>query len=282
MNKFDSLMFQYYQVLNNAWKDEVKDAARKVITHLASIRSTDRIDDAFVENTMFLVTQSMGEEFAATITKPTQIFMEKCWQYGLGDAVGDYTGSISIGLFGTADDRLATLAARQHVFWVGKHFETDLQGKFQTILADALKAGMRKDELADVYKTQFKKLGRSDAYWQGMAEHTSLRIRGFSRLYGYQKAGARGYRLVNPMDDHTSDICRALVSQNKVYPLDEAIEIMEKSLAIDPQKVGLERAREELKALSPWVKAKDVIYNDDEEPIGVSGAHSPYPPFHFR
>ena len=43
-----------------------------------------------------------------------------------------------------------------------------------------------------IFKDQFNDLAnRSSNYWQGLAEHTALRIREFGRLQGYKKAKAR-------------------------------------------------------------------------------------------
>jgi len=101
-------------------------------------------------------------------------------------------------------------------------------------------------------------------------------------LNGYEKAGARGYMLINPMDIHTSDICRALVGQKKVYPLDVAIDVRDKLMAVEMKENNLEKAREQIKALAPWGNAKNVEYDGDGEPIGISGEITPFPPFHFR
>jgi len=94
--------------------------------------------------------------------------------------------------------------------------------------------------LADKLKEEFKSLGeKNQHYWQGLAEHTALRIREFGRLEGYHKAGATGYRLVVILDDRTSEICRALASQDKVYPLDTAIDTMNELLmfsSYDPRR----------------------------------------------
>jgi hypothetical protein len=71
-------------------------------------------------------------------------------------------------------------------------------------------------------------------FWQGLAEHTALRVREYGRLQGYKKAKAQYYRLVVILDDRTSDICRALAAQNKVYPLNTALEVRTTSIAQHP------------------------------------------------
>ncbi len=124
--------------------------------------------------------------------------------------------------------------------------------------------------------------GKSAAYWQDLAEHIALRVREFGRLQGYKKAKAQYYRLVVILDDRTSDICRALAAQNNVYPLNTALEAMDNLQSLNTRASSLDDARDYIKALAPWVKDDQVVYNDEDEPIGVSGAHTPFPPFHWR
>jgi hypothetical protein len=56
------------------------------------------------------------------------------------------------------------------------------------------------------------------------------------------------------LDDRTSDICRALAAQDRVYPLNDAIEVMDKLMALDTKSNSLDDAREYIKAFAPWVK----------------------------
>ena len=137
--------------------------------------------------------------------------------------------------------------------------------------------------LADKLKKEFKNLGeKSVYYWQGLAEHTAIRIREFGRLEGYRKAGVKWYRLVVTLDERTSDICRAFAAQNKIYPLSDAIDVMENLLAIDTDKHSLETVREMTKEIAPWVSNKQVEYNTHGQPVNISGAHTPFPPFHWK
>jgi len=137
--------------------------------------------------------------------------------------------------------------------------------------------------LADTLKDQFNdRANRSSNYWQGLAEHTALRIREFGRLQGYKKAKARYYKLVVILDDRTSDICRALAAQDKVYPLNDAVEIMDNLMALDTKSNSLDDAREYIKAMAPWIKDDQIEYDSKMNPVGVSGAHIPFQPFHWK
>ncbi len=283
MNSYDQLMFQYYQVLNNAWKDSVRDASKQAIRMLIATKATQHITSTVMDELMNTINVQLGEEFAAEVRKQTKTFIEKNFKYGLNDVQKEVAGQFGIGLYGVTEQRTAAIFSKQQNFWIGEHFNADLSTKFSETLYTAIDRGATMHQLTDQLQNQFKDLTKKGRpYWQGLAEHTSLRVREFGRLRGYEKAGARGYTLINPMDDRTSDICRALVSQHKVYPLSDAVEIRDKLLDIELEQGNLDKTREYIKSLAPWVNEKDVIYDDNENPIGVSGSHTPFPPFHWK
>jgi len=41
-------------------------------------------------------------------------------------------------------------------------------------------------------------------------------------------------------------------------------------------------AREYIKALAPWIKDDQIEYDSEMNPVSVSGAHTPFPPFHWK
>jgi hypothetical protein len=45
---------------------------------------------------------------------------------------------------------------------------------------------------------------------------------------------------------------------------------------------SLDDAREYIKALAPWIKDDQIEYDSEMNPVGVSGAHTPFPPFHWK
>jgi hypothetical protein len=202
---------------------------------------------------------------------------------GLKDVQVQAPTKTSIGLWGIEDQHLSTTIQKQQLFWIGNHFEADVRQSFADTLSKAIEQGYTKEMLADTLKDQFNDLAnRSSHYWQGLAEHTALRIREFGRLQGYKKTKARYYKLLVILDDRTSDICRALASQDKVYPLNDALEVMDNLMALDTKSSSLDDAREYIKALAPWVKDDQIDYDSEMNPVGVSGAHTPFPPFHWK
>jgi len=79
-----------------------------------------------------------------------------------------------------------------------------------------------------------------------------------------------------------SDICRALAAQDKIYPLNDALEVMDKLMALDTKSNSLDDAREYIKALAPWIKDNQIEYDSEMNPVGVSGTHTPFPHFHWK
>ena len=178
---------------------------------------------------------------------------------------------------------LSSTIQKQQLFWIGNHFEADVRQSFADTLSKAIEQGYTKEMLADTLKDQFSDLAnRSSHYWQGLAEHTALRIREFGRLQGYRKAKTKYYKLLVILDDRTSDICRAWAAQDMIYPLNDANDVMDKLMALDTKSNSLDDARDYIKALAPWIKDDQIEYGSEMNPVGISGAHTPFPPFHWK
>lgn len=283
MTYFDRMMLEYYQVLNNAWRKEIKEAARIAIGMLTEMPKSERLDKNKVDALLTSINQNLGDDFMMAVSSETKAYVERSLRLGIQDVKTSAKARISIGLWGIEDQALASQIQKQNLFWIGQHFGADISEDFRSTMTKAIEQGFTREMIADALSEQFRDLGdKSQAYWQGLAEHTALRIREFGRLSGYEKAGATGYRLINPMDDRTSEICYALVSQNLVYPLDVALNVRDQLMAIDVNLEGIEEAREQIKALAPWVKESQIERDDQGNPTGVSGAHTPFPPFHWK
>ena len=152
---------------------------------------------------------------------------------------------------------------------------------FADTLSKAIEQGYTKEMLADTLKDQFNDLAnRSSHYWQGLAEHATLRIREFGRLQGYKKAN-RYYKLVVILDDRTSDICKGISCLRWGLSLNDAIEVMDNLMALDTKSNSLDDARNTSKHSHPGSRRSDE-YDSEMNPVGVSGAHTPFPPFHWK
>jgi hypothetical protein len=60
MNYYDNLMLEYYRVLNNAWKTEIKDAARLAIQMLSDMPRTQKINKDSIDKLMGIINTQLG------------------------------------------------------------------------------------------------------------------------------------------------------------------------------------------------------------------------------
>ena len=191
MNYYDQLMLEYYRVLNNTWKTEVRDAARLAIQMLSDMPKSEKLSKTQIDKMMDIINTQLGDDFAAQVNEPTKAYIDRCVRLGLRDPQVQTPVKISIGLWGIEDQHLSSTIQKQQLFWLGNHFEADIRQNFTDVLTQAIEQGYTKEMLTETLKQQFSDItDNSQAYWQGLAEHTALRIREFGRLQGYKKAQA--------------------------------------------------------------------------------------------
>jgi len=290
MDYFDKLMFDFYKVLNNAWTKEIKEACYFSIKSLSSIPKAERINKKHIDDMIEVIKANLGDDFMAEVASDNKAFIKRCVMLGINDTKAMLDSShikiptgISIGLYGLKEQRLVDALSKQNLLWIGKHFSDDISLKFKDTLGKAIESGYTRKMLTEKLQEQFQDLtDKSTHYWQGFAEHTALKVREFARLEGYQKAGIKYYKLVVILDERTSDICRALAKEDKLYPLDTAIEIRDNLMALDPNRHSLDTVRDYIKAIAPWISESQIVRDNNGNPIGVSGVHTPFPPFHWK
>jgi SPP1 gp7 family putative phage head morphogenesis protein len=269
-------MNDYYEVLINAWDDKVKESARYAITELAKTGKDKRVDKEFLSGLDFMIRTKLGHDFAVLLDEPVKTFCDL--SYKLSSEEDQFIGmKIS---FTPMDQQNIEMIKSQQVFWLKNHYDSAVSKKMQDVLNQAFENNLTNEELADNLQDEFKdimKAGRP--YFEGLAEHTGLRIREFGRLKNYEKIGATHYKIVAVMDERTSDICRAL--DGKIFPLQPALKTMEAMFKIQ-ENYSFEEAKDHLKELAPFVREDQIETDSQGNPIGVRGSHTPFPPFHWR
>ncbi len=53
-------------------------------------------------------------------------------------------------------------------------------------------------------------------------------------------------------------------------------------MALDTKSNSLDDARDYIKAMAPWIEDDQIEYDSEMNLAGVSGAHTPFPPFHWK
>ena len=70
MNYYDKLMLEYYRVLNNAWKTEIRDAARLAIQMLSDMPRAEKLNQNSIDKLMGVINTQLGDAFAALVNEP--------------------------------------------------------------------------------------------------------------------------------------------------------------------------------------------------------------------
>jgi len=268
-------MDDYYAVLINTWNKSLQEASRRAITSLVKLPKHQQADERFLKSLEYNIRQELGEDFANALDEKVKIFSELT--YKLSSQEKQFAGIKFT--FGPADERNIRMIKKQQVFWLKSHYSGNVSEKLSEILTQSIENKWTKLELADELKTHFKDLVKGGKpYFEGLAEHTSLRVREFARLTNYEKCGAKRYQIVAVMDERTSDICRAL--DGKIFEVETALETMN-AMFDCPEHETVNEAKARLKKLAPFVSEKQIEY-DGDRPIGIHGLYSPFPPFHWR
>ena len=100
MNYYDQLKLEYYRVLNNAWKTEIKDAARLAIQILSDMLRSEKLNKGSIDKLMSIINTQLGDDFAALVNEPTKAIIDRCVRLGLKDVQVQAPTKASIGLWG--------------------------------------------------------------------------------------------------------------------------------------------------------------------------------------
>ncbi|MDD5624639.1 MAG: hypothetical protein PHY63_02730 [Candidatus Cloacimonetes bacterium] len=85
MNYYDQLMLEYYRVLNNAWKTEIRDATRLAIQMLNDMPRAEKINNDSIDKLMGIINTQLGDDFAALVNEHTKAIIDRCVRLGLKD-----------------------------------------------------------------------------------------------------------------------------------------------------------------------------------------------------
>ncbi len=92
-------MLEYYRVLNNAWKTEIKDAARLAIQMLSDMLRSEKLNKGSIDKLMSIINTQLGDDFAALVNEPTKAIIDRCVRLGLKDVQVQAPTKASIGLW---------------------------------------------------------------------------------------------------------------------------------------------------------------------------------------
>lgn len=194
--------------------------------------------------------------------------------YALGaDEIGTQLG-VSY-LFDLPDQDAIAGLQRAGLFWIGDAYGTAVEGPLLTETRKVLDLGLGRVEAGARLETAFAdRIVRSKSYWQGLASTTATRARSFGALESLHRGEVVEYEYLNPMDERTSAVCRAL--DGKVFTVAGSLALRDRMLAAETP--------EEWREIAPWPSESD-LYGSDGEMLSTAALQAlgiATPPLHFH
>lgn len=167
--------------------------------------------------------------------------------------------------------------ANTGLWWVGDAYGDvlDTPKLLEVVNQVALQQGLGREAageaLAAAFGGQFK---RSALYWRGLAATVATRARSFGALSSFEQHGGTQYEYVNPDDERTSDVCRAL--NGTTFTVKGALDLRQRLLEA--------KSPEDWKAISSWPRPRDLEGPDGKllDPAALQAKGIAWPPLHFH
>lgn len=245
-DKYERFAAELQELLQLSWDAVTRSAIEQVVDLLTPDMAISELDVV-----VGLFRDELAESYAAQIEDQVTGMISNIYSASVDDIVA-----------GIAQANAPVLSWLQdhHMYWIGNHYDQAVQDRIVRAGTRVLEQGLGRLEAGDLFREEFQaEFAKSQAYWEGLANHVTTRSREFARLDGYLQEGTERYQISIVNDDRTSDICLAL--DGTIIEVSAAIEQRDRIIAAsDP---------EEVKEIAPWRKVEEVIDNADDIPSGT-------------
>lgn len=281
------------EAISKAWKAAVKKGITAPLSRLLKGKPTQGKIDTFVK--------ALGLKLANPLTKrqiaALQSQLKKIFK--IAKDIGAREAKVAAFDFNRADLRAVRAVSKHQVFWIGDFYSAHLSERIQAVSSDVLlQRGFSQQEagkqlraalarefgLVEGGRSKFapsvpaRYAGNPDLYFRGVASTASHQCRSFGKVAAFVEAEIVTYRLVNPNDRRTGQICQQMSGQ--VFSVKVAAQHMERIIAAEKP--------EDVKEIAPWLsgeKLKDTIGDSKRgskaaaDKLAAAGAI--LPPFHM-
>lgn len=235
---------------NNTARIPVRQAAEQLAALGANPPKDWRAKStAIVDELERTITEDYGEAVGPAERQAYGRFLAAAYKLGKAETMTPMGWSVA---FDLEDQDAIHGMTNSGMWWIGKAYGAQVPtGQILAVVDQvAIRGGLGREAAGEALEAALgSSFKRGPAYWRGLAATVATRSRTFGALSGLQAAGAVTYEYVNPLDERTSDVCRAL--DGVKFTIRGGIELRDRLLtAQDP---------EDWKAISPWPKPRDLV-----------------------
>lgn len=192
------LQRQLQSKTNEIQKEHIQDAIDEVV------KLGDALTDVKIKDIINKLQDDLGtaavEEVGSAITS-TQLLAYK-------QSYKDLSLKFE---FNEPNQKALAWLGQDQIYWVKNRYDDELRAKLLDGAKDIIQEGQSLEQqgknfealLSDTYKG-------NKSYWEGLSNHIVTRAREFGHVEAFEEAGITKAEIHAIMDDHTSEICKAL------------------------------------------------------------------------
>lgn len=257
-------------LLTGTWTDKAHPLVGEAVNDLSSIHSSDAPAVVKWQKGKARVAQLAAALESSGAELPDATIADLGRLLGVSYRLGKTEISAPLGFaadFTLADRDACHALHNSGVYWIGKHYgeaidqDKMLQVVKETMLDQGLGRAHAGKKLAEAFGGE---LHRSESYWTGLAATIATRARSFGAIEAMHASGGRRYEFINPMDEVTSDVCRAL--DGTTFTVAGGLALRDKLLQA--------KTPEEWTAISPWPKAHTLFTPEGAELYKAKAFHA--------
>jgi hypothetical protein len=279
--------------LSSGWKGAANSAVRKQVETLAKVKEIQRQHvDAFLEGLGTKLSKPLTDRQVDMVGRRIRRIYRDSKKIASDEAKAKFS-------FTQRDARAINAINQQQTFWVGNFYNEHLSKRIRAVAEEitlqrgfdsrqagrALERALKREfsitpggktDIADHVPARYA--GNTDLYFRGVASTAAHQARSIGKMFAYADAGITSYRLENPMDRRTGQVCQQMNGQ--VFSVQTGVN---QAMAI----LGAE-SPEEVKEVAPWLTASQLETTLEgtkpgtpEATAALEEAGAVLPPFHF-
>lgn len=205
---YEALYGQLRAALSNAWSDAMREGITASLDRLRDL-GPGRFTKEDGEMILRVLEASVGADaIQAAMREPIVNLTDALFRVG-AEEVGQAAG-VAIA-FNRPDLDALDAIKKGNLFWVGESWNSHTRKKLDAVLKDYFTEGMTRDGLAGRIAEDFASVtGKSEVYWEMLADHIATKGREIGRVTGYERSGITQVQVRAHLDERTSAICRAM------------------------------------------------------------------------
>lgn len=268
--KYKKYLSTLQKLLTDSYDSQTKQALKEVVDYLLSLNRIN-FSDADIKKIDSILKARLGKGLKDLVVNKIYKIAELFYSLGAEEIADAIHFEFS---FELSDTDAVTALFEQFNFWIGNYYGEQVQSEIKETLKGYFDADKTIEEVALEFSKKFEKYSENGMeYFEGLAEHTSNRVRAIGQVTAMERAGVDSYQIISIIDARTSEICKFM--DGKIFDLSRATDYREKILSLKNPK--------EIKDYSKWITPKelqaiqDQKISDPDLPAGLT-----IPPFHWR